>query len=104
MKRRLLVAALVACATLAQADPVVPAPAVGAQPTLSPADAAKLVGFFDKVLDAMVARKADCARVAGAIDDLVTRNAPMLRGVMKQLQKKVRTDSGPRVFFTDDRG
>ena len=30
--------------------------------------------------------------------------ADWARGVMKQLQKKVRTDSGPRVFFTDDRG
>jgi hypothetical protein len=26
------------------------------------------------------------------------------RGVMKQLQKKIRTDSGPRVLFSDDRG
>ena len=85
MKRRLLVAALVAGATLAHADPVAPAPAPTAPAELSPTDTAKLVGFFDKVLDAMVARKADCARVAGAIDDLVTRNTPMLRGVMKQL-------------------
>jgi hypothetical protein len=30
--------------------------------------------------------------------------ADWARGVMKQLQKKVRTDSGPRVFLTDDRG
>ena len=30
--------------------------------------------------------------------------ADWARGVMKQLQKKVRTDSGPRVFFSDDRG
>ena len=30
--------------------------------------------------------------------------ADWARGVMKQLQKKIRTDSGPRVYFTDDRG
>ncbi len=26
------------------------------------------------------------------------------RGVMKQLQRKIRTDSGPRVYFSDDKG
>ncbi len=85
MKRRLLVAALVAGATFAHADPAAPAPTAGAQAELPAADAARLVGLFDKVVDAMVARKADCVQVAGAIDDLVTRNAAMLRGVMKQL-------------------
>jgi len=86
MTRRLLVAALLASATLAHADPVAPAPPpTGAVPELSAADAAKLVGFLNGVLDAMIARKADCAQMAGAIDDRVTRNAPMLRAVMKQL-------------------
>ncbi len=30
--------------------------------------------------------------------------ADWARGVMKQLQKKIRTDGGPRVFFTDEKG
>jgi len=48
-------------------------------------DAAKLVAFFDKVIAAMVANKSDCPKMAGAIDQLVTANATMLRSTMKQL-------------------
>ena len=59
-----------------------PAPA----PTeISAADTAKLVAFFDKLVPAMVASKDDCAKMASAVDALVTANAAMLRTVMKQL-------------------
>jgi peptidyl-prolyl cis-trans isomerase A (cyclophilin A) len=57
-----------------------PAPA-----ELSAADTAKLVAFFDKLTPAIVANKDDCAKMAGAIDGLVTANAPMLRVVMKEV-------------------
>ena len=76
MNRRLLASALVlAAASVAHADTA----------QLPAADAAKLVGFFDKLLDVMVAHKDDCAKMAGAIDAQVTREAAMLRAVMKQV-------------------
>jgi peptidyl-prolyl cis-trans isomerase A (cyclophilin A) len=59
-----------------------PAPAAT---ELSAADTAKLVAFFDKLLTAMLAQKDDCAKMASAVDGMVTSNAAMLRSVMKQL-------------------
>lgn len=58
-----------------------PAPAA----EISAADAAKLLAFFDKLIPAMVAVKNDCGKMAGAVDSMVTANAPMLKVVMKQL-------------------
>ncbi len=52
---------------------------------LSAADTAKLVGFFEKLVPAMIANKADCGKMAAAIDKLTTENATMLRLVMKQV-------------------
>jgi peptidyl-prolyl cis-trans isomerase A (cyclophilin A) len=59
-----------------------PAPGGG---EVSAADTAKLVGFFEKLMPAMVQNKDDCAKMAASIDSLVTANAPMLKSVMKQL-------------------
>ena len=42
------------------------------------ADAAKFVTFFDSLLDAMVANKADCAKMASATDALVDKNRALL--------------------------
>jgi peptidyl-prolyl cis-trans isomerase A (cyclophilin A) len=64
--------------TESRADPKAPT-------ELSAADTAKLVGFFDKLIPAMLAVKDDCAKMATAVDSMVTANLPMLRGVMKQL-------------------
>ncbi len=52
---------------------------------LSAADTAKLLDFFDKLVPAMIANKGDCAKMASTIDTLITANATMLKGVMKQL-------------------
>jgi peptidyl-prolyl cis-trans isomerase A (cyclophilin A) len=52
---------------------------------LSAGDTAKLVGFFEKLIPAMIANKDDCGKMAAAIDTMVTANAAMLKGVMKQL-------------------
>ncbi len=52
---------------------------------LSAADTAKVVGFFEKLVPAMIANKNDCGKMANAIDTLVTQNAAMLKTVMKQL-------------------
>ncbi len=52
---------------------------------LSAAETGKLVGFFDKLIPAMLAVKDDCAKMATTVDAMVTANAPMLRAVMKQL-------------------
>jgi peptidyl-prolyl cis-trans isomerase A (cyclophilin A) len=65
--------------TAAQAEPMAP-PA-----ELAAADAAKLMGFFEKLIPTMIANKDDCAKMAGAIDQLITANAPMLRSLVKQL-------------------
>jgi peptidyl-prolyl cis-trans isomerase A (cyclophilin A) len=59
-----------------------PAPA---NAEISAADSAKLIAFFDKLIPAMLASKDDCAKMASAVDGLVTANASMLRTVMKQL-------------------
>jgi len=63
------------------------APAVPATPAaeLSAADTAKLVGFFDKLIPAMLATKDDCAKMATVVDTQVTANAAMLKNVMKQM-------------------
>jgi len=71
---------LTLAAGIAPADPV---PVSAGD--LSAADAAKLVGFFEKLMPAMVAQQNDCAKMAAAVDAMVTANAPMLRVVMKQL-------------------
>lgn len=63
---------------LATADPAPPA-------ELSAADTAKLIGFFDKLIPAMLVQKDNCAKMATVVDGAVTANAAMLRGVMKQL-------------------
>ncbi|MEO8704666.1 MAG: peptidylprolyl isomerase [Kofleriaceae bacterium] len=61
---------------------------VSAEPAaISAADTTKIVAFFDKLLPAMIANKDDCTKMAAAIDTLVTANAAMLRGVMKQLRE-----------------
>jgi len=52
---------------------------------LSAPDTAKVVEFFEKLIPAMVAQKGDCAKMANAIDTLVTANAGWLKGVSKQL-------------------
>jgi peptidyl-prolyl cis-trans isomerase A (cyclophilin A) len=52
---------------------------------LSAADTAKLVGFFEKLIPVMIANKADCGKMAAAIDKLTTDNAAMLKPVMKQV-------------------
>ncbi len=70
------VALLAAIGTSAPAEPAA---------ELSAADTAKLVGFFEKLIPVMVANKADCAKMASAIDKLTTDNAAMLRPVMKQV-------------------
>jgi len=69
-------------ATTITDTPAQPAPPAA---ELSAADAAKLVGFFDKLIPAMIANKDDCAKMAATIDKMVTANATMLRAVMKQL-------------------
>jgi peptidyl-prolyl cis-trans isomerase A (cyclophilin A) len=56
---------------------------------LSAGDTAKLVGFFEKLIPAMVATKDNCAKMANTIDTMVTQNAAMLKGVMKQLSSGV---------------
>ena len=52
---------------------------------LSAADTAALVGFFEQLITVMLANKDDCPKMAKAIDGHVTRNATMLRAVIKQL-------------------
>ncbi|CAN5829058.1 hypothetical protein BH11MYX3_BH11MYX3_02670 [soil metagenome] len=64
--------------TETRADPTTPT-------QLSAADTAKLVGFFDKLIPAMLVVKDDCAKMASTVDTMVTSNLPMLRSVMKQL-------------------
>ncbi len=54
-------------------------------PELSAADTAKLVGFFDKLIPAMLATKDDCAKMATVVDSTVTANAAMLKAVMKEM-------------------
>lgn len=83
MRSLVLAAALPLAALLAA--PVHAQPATQAAPEISAADAAKLVGFFDKLMPAMVATKGDCGKMATAIEALVDQNAAMLRSVMKQL-------------------
>jgi peptidyl-prolyl cis-trans isomerase A (cyclophilin A) len=80
---RLVVAcALVGALSIPDHALATPAPAAT---ELSAADTTKLVAFFDKLLVAMLAQKDDCAKMAGAVDGVVTSNAVMLRSVMKQL-------------------
>jgi cyclophilin family peptidyl-prolyl cis-trans isomerase len=65
-----------------------PAPGVAQPPVakeVSVADAGKLLAFFDQLIAAMLVDKDDCARMASTVDGLVTANAAMLKGVMKQL-------------------
>jgi len=76
---------MIRCLALALA---VTASTAVAQPTaaeMSAADAAKFVGFVDKVMSAAVANQKDCGKMAEAIDSLVTANAAMLRGLVKQM-------------------
>lgn len=52
---------------------------------MSAADTAKLTGFFEKLVPAMVKNKDDCGKMASAIDQLVNQNAAMLKGLVKQI-------------------
>jgi peptidyl-prolyl cis-trans isomerase A (cyclophilin A) len=70
------VVVLTAIATMAAAEPA---------SELGAADAGKLVAFFEKLVAVMVANKADCPKMAAAMDKLTTENAAMLRAVMKQM-------------------
>ena len=58
--------AIVLLAAIGTAAPAEPAA------ELSAADTAKLVGFFEKLLPVIVANKADCGKMAAAIDKLLT--------------------------------
>ena len=68
---------------------------------LAPADTAKLVAFFDKLIATMVANKSDCPKMAGAIDKLVTTNAAMLRTVMKELSSGKTLPKDAETHLTD---
>ena len=79
MSRRPIAFAIIL--SLAAAAAAQPAPAN----ELSAADTTKLVGFFEKLIQTMVANKDDCSKMAAAIDSHVTANAAMLKSVMKQV-------------------
>jgi peptidyl-prolyl cis-trans isomerase A (cyclophilin A) len=49
-----------------------------AAPEVPADDAAKTITFFNTMLDTMVANKADCGKMATAIDALVDKNKPLL--------------------------
>lgn len=58
---------------------------------MTPAQAAKVIGFFDQLLDTMRANTADCGKMATAIDALVDANVATLREI------KAHEDAGRRL-------
>jgi hypothetical protein len=54
---------------------------------LAPADVTKLLAFFDRLVDAVVANKADCAKMAKAVDAVV-ESSKEVRAMAEKARKE----------------
>ncbi|MBA3393658.1 MAG: hypothetical protein H0T89_13495 [Deltaproteobacteria bacterium] len=63
----------------AKAPAPAPAPAPAKKPEISQADADKFIAFFNKFVDAVVAAKEDCTKMAASINTLIDKNQPLIK-------------------------
>jgi hypothetical protein len=101
MKHLCTLVLLLAASSLVYADkapaPAKDAPAKDAPATLSSADVQKWLAFFDKIVDIVVADKADCTKMAGDLNKHIDANAEILKKAAAAKDMKLPKDAEDHV-------